>query len=147
MTSIIVSALKTIIEGNFLVSVMVLVVVSIFCISPTHSYFDMNEELFGAMANNLRLTMLYLGVTEVLICAYCFASKRTQFFIPVGFFLILMMGSMQFYDVINDVNIDENFQVSSHIPGSRTLHLAPWQKSRNIKISPAIIFKTPETRQ
>jgi len=110
MTSIIVSALKTIIEGNFLVSVMVLVVVSIFCISPTHSYFDMNEELFGAMANNLRLIMLYLGVTEVLICAYCFASKRTQLFIPVGFFLVLMIGSMKFYGVINDVTIDENFQ-------------------------------------
>ena len=29
--------------------------------------------------------------------------------IPVGFFLILMIGSMEFYGEINSIEIDENF--------------------------------------
>ncbi|MDO9162555.1 MAG: hypothetical protein Q8N35_04245 [Methylococcaceae bacterium] len=109
MTSIILQGLKAIITANFYVSVLVLVVGSGFCISPTYSYFEFNEELFGEMSNNLRLIMLYLGITELIVCAYCFLTQRIQFFIPVGFFLILMIGSIKFYGEVNNVEVDENF--------------------------------------
>lgn len=109
MTALIFKGLKTIIQVNFYTSIMVLLVGSTFCISPSYSFFDLNEDLFGAMVNNLRLMMLYLGITELLICAYCYLSKRIQLFIPVGFFLILMIGSIKFYGEVNDVEIDENF--------------------------------------
>jgi hypothetical protein len=61
------------------------------------------------MSNNLRLIMLYLGITELIVCAYCFLTQRIQFFIPVGFFLILMIGSIKFYGEVNNVEVDENF--------------------------------------
>jgi hypothetical protein len=109
MTALIVKSLKAIIEANFYISIMVLVVGSGFCISPSYSFFDLNEDLFGAMANNLRLIMLYLAITEVLICTFCLLTKTIQLFIPVGFFLILMIGSIKFYGEINDVEIDEKF--------------------------------------
>lgn len=101
--------MKAIVEINFYISVMTLVVGSVFCIFPPYSFFDLNEELFGAMVNNLRIMMLYLGITELIICAYCFLSKNIKLFIPVGFFLILMIGSIKFYGEVNDVEIDENF--------------------------------------
>lgn len=109
MTTIILQGLKAIITVNFYVSVLILVIGSGFCISPTYSYFEFNEELFGEMSNNLRLIMLYLGITELIVCAYCFLTQRIQFFIPVGFFLILMIGSIKFYGEVNNVEVDEDF--------------------------------------
>jgi len=109
MTTIILQGLKAIITANFYASVLILVIGSGFCISPAYSYFEFNEELFGEMSNNLRLIMLYLGITELIVCAYCFLTQRIQFFIPVGFFLILMIGSIKFYGEVNNVEVDENF--------------------------------------
>lgn len=109
MATLIFQGLKVLIQGNFFISVILLVTASLLCITPAYSLFELNEELFGAMVNNLRIMMMYLGITELIICAYCFLLNKIQFFIPVGFFLILMIGSIKFYGEVNDVEIDENF--------------------------------------
>jgi len=57
----------------------------------------------------LRMIMVYLAMTESVILGYCFFRKNFQVMIPVGFFLILMIGSMEFYGEINSIEIDENF--------------------------------------
>jgi len=78
-------------------------------VSGSYSFFEFNEELYGALDNNLRLIMVYLAITETVILGYCFFRKNFQVMIPVGFFLILMIGSMEFYGQINAIEIDENF--------------------------------------
>ena len=101
--------LKFILEVNFYISVIVLIAGGILSVSDNYSFFEFNEDLYGAMDNNLRMIMVYLAMTESVILLYCFFRKNFQVMIPVGFFLILMIGSMQFYSEINSIEIDENF--------------------------------------
>ena len=100
---------KILIEVNFYISVIVLIVGSLLSASGSYSIFEFNEELYGALDNNLRMIMVYLAMTEAVIFSYCFFKGHFQVMISVGFFLILMIGSMAFYGEINTVAIDENF--------------------------------------
>jgi hypothetical protein len=102
-------SIKFLLEVNFYISVIVLIAGGILSVSGSYSFFEFNEDLYGALDNNLRLIMVYLAITETVILGYCFFRKNFQVMIPVGFFLILMIGSMAFYGQINAIEIDENF--------------------------------------
>ena len=102
-------SIKFLLEVNFYISVIVLIAGGILSVSGSYSFFEFNEDLYGALDNNLRLIMVYLAITETVILGYCFFRKNFQVMIPVGFFLILMIGSMAFYGQINALEIDENF--------------------------------------
>ena len=102
-------SIKFLLEVNFYISVIVLIVGGFLSVSGNYSIFEFNEDLYGALDNNLRMIMVYLAMTEVVILGYCYFRKNFQVMIPVGFFLILMIGSMEFYGEINTIDIDENF--------------------------------------
>jgi hypothetical protein len=102
-------SIKFLLEVNFYISVIVLIAGGMFSGLGSYSIFEFNEELYGALDNNLRMIMVYLAMTESVILGYCFFRKNFQVMIPVGFFLILMIGSMEFYGEINSIEIDENF--------------------------------------
>jgi len=96
------------IDLNFFISVAIFITGCAFSASPSYSFFEFNEELFGALINNLRIMMLYLAATECVILTYCYFTKKYQFTVLIGFFLILMIGSLQFYGEVNTVEIDPN---------------------------------------
>jgi hypothetical protein len=102
-------SIKFLFEINFYLSVFVLIAGGILSASGSYSLFEFNEDLYGALDNNLRMIMVYLAMTEAVILGYCFFRKNFQVMIPVGFFLILMIGSMEFYGEINSIEIDDNF--------------------------------------
>ncbi len=102
---------KFITDANFYISVMVLVYGGVTAITENYSIFEFNEELFGIMHNNLRMALLYLAMTEVVICLYCFATHQPKMMGFVGYFLIMMLGSLAFYGKINSVPIDNNIPV------------------------------------
>ena len=102
-------SIKFLLEINFYIAVIVLIAGGILSVSGSYSFFEFNEDLYGALDNNLRMIMVYLAITESVILGYCFFRKNFQVMIPVGFFLILMIGSMEFYGEINSIEIDENF--------------------------------------
>ena len=104
-----IQSIKFLLEVNFYISVIVLIAGGMLSVSGNYSIFEFNEDLYGALDNNLRMIMVYLAVTEIVILIYCFLRKNFQVMIPVGFFLILMIGSMEFYGEINTIEIDENF--------------------------------------
>ena len=104
-----IKSIKLLLEVNFYISVIVLIAGGMLSVSGSYSIFEYNEDLYGALDNNLRMIMVYLAVTEIVILIYCFLRKNFQVMIPVGFFLILMIGSMEFYGEINTIEIDENF--------------------------------------
>jgi hypothetical protein len=104
-----IQSIKFLLEVNFYISVIVLIAGGLLSVSGSYSIFAFNEELYGALDNNLRMIMVYLAMTESVILGYCFFRKNFQVMIPVGFFLILMIGSMEFYGEINSIEIDENF--------------------------------------
>jgi hypothetical protein len=102
---------QLIVEINFYISVIVLISGGILSFSGTYSIFEFNEDLYGALDNNLRMIMVYLAVSECFIVGYCIFRKKFQMMIIVGCFLILMIGSMGFYGEINAVEIDPTFTV------------------------------------
>ena len=104
-----IKSIKLLLEVNFYISVIVLITGGMLSVSGSYSIFEFNEDLYGALDNNLRMIMVYLAVTEIVILIYCFLRKNFQVMIPVGFFLILIIGSMEFYGEINTIEIDENF--------------------------------------
>ncbi|MGZ8190395.1 MAG: hypothetical protein ACXWTS_04100 [Methylococcaceae bacterium] len=101
--------MKFLIELNFYLSVIVLIVGSLLSVSGNNFIFEFNEDLYGALDNNLRMMMIYLAVTEAVIVGYCLLSQNFKTMILVGFFLILMIGSLEFYGEVNTVAIDPNF--------------------------------------
>jgi hypothetical protein len=104
-----IQSIKLLLVVNFYISVIVLIAGGMLSVSGSYSIFEFNEELYGALDNNLRMIMVYLAMTESVILGYCFCRNNFQVMIPVGFFLILMIGSIEFYGEINAVAIDENF--------------------------------------
>ncbi len=105
------TALRILIELNFYCAVAILIGASFLSINDEYSLFIFNEDLYGALDNNLRMIMVYLALTECVVLFYCFVTKNFRFMMPVGFFLILMIGSMEFYGEINTVAIDEHFPI------------------------------------
>ena len=88
---------------------MILITGCLLSVSDNYSLFEFNEDLYGALDNNLRIIMIYLAMTEIMILLYSYFRHNFQVMIPVGFFLIMMIASMRFYGEINTVAIDENF--------------------------------------
>ncbi|MCX7108074.1 MAG: hypothetical protein NTV66_10980 [Methylococcales bacterium] len=102
-------SIKFLLEANFYLSVIVLLAGCSLSVSDNYSLFAFNEDLYGALDNNLRMIMVYLAITEIVILLYCYFRKNFRVMIPVGFFLILMIGSMEFYGDINSIEIDDSF--------------------------------------
>ena len=104
-------SIKLLLEANFYISVLVLLTGCLLSVSDRYSFFEFNEDLYGALDNNLRMIMIYLAMTETVILMYCYFRHNFQIMIAVGFFLILMIASMRLYGDINDIAIDENFSL------------------------------------
>jgi hypothetical protein len=103
--------LKGLVEANFYVSVAVLIAGCMLSISEDASIFEFNVDLYGPLANNLRMILVYLALTEVFLCIGCFLLKKAQFFILIGLSLVLMIGSLAVYGMINDIQVDPNLSV------------------------------------
>lgn len=99
---------QTVVDANFYLSLIVMIFGSAFSLSEQYTIFEFNVDIYGELANNLRAIMGYLAFTEILIFFLCFLTKQYQHFILVGFFLLAMIGSLQFYGQINSVEIDVN---------------------------------------
>ncbi len=111
MASKIFQSIEVVLVVNFFISVVLLTAGSMLSLSDRYTLFEFNQELYGELVGNLKITLVYVAITEMIICAYCFFSKKTQAIILVGFFLILMVGSVHFYGEINDVEMDTNLSL------------------------------------
>jgi hypothetical protein len=103
------------IEANFYVSLLMMSVGSLLSLTENYSIFEFNVDLYGELANNLRSIMAYLALTEIMVFLFCFLTKQYQHFIFVGFFLIVMIGSVQFYGEINSIDLCLLYAGLSHI--------------------------------
>lgn len=103
--------LQGIVEVNFYLSVVVLISGCVLSISESSSVFEFNVDLYGPLANNLRMILAYLALTEVFLCVGCFLLNKPQFFLLIGLSLVLMIGSLEVYSMINDIEIDPNLSI------------------------------------
>lgn len=99
------------VEANFYIAVLVLVVGSVLSVSAANPIFEFNNELYGPLGNNLRIMMVYLAFSEILFCFVCFVTRSTQYLLVYGLFLALMSGSIEIYSLINDIPVDPNLSI------------------------------------
>jgi hypothetical protein len=102
---------KLLIDANFYLSALILLYGGFTAITETQNLFDFNEDLYGAIHNNLRIALLYLAMTEVVVLIYSWVTKQPRMILFVGVFLIMMLGSLAFYSNVNVVPIDKNLEV------------------------------------
>ena len=96
---------------NFYISAIVLVGGCLLSATENHSIFEFNEDLYGAIENNIRVIMVYLAINELAILLYCFLTKNARIMFAVGLFLILLIGSLEFYAEINAIEFDQNLRL------------------------------------
>jgi FtsH-binding integral membrane protein len=99
---------KFLVDANFYLSLLLLLYGGFTGITENHAIFEFNDDLYGAMHNNLRIALLYLAMTEVVICLFCLFTKQPKMMLFVGCFLLMMLGSLSVYGKVNTVPIDSN---------------------------------------
>lgn len=107
-SSIAVRCTQFVVDINFYISLVVMIMGSAFSLTENYSIFEFNVDIYGELANNLRSIMAYLAFTEIMVFFYCFMTKQYQHFVLVGFFLLMIIGSLTFYGQINNVETDPN---------------------------------------
>lgn len=104
-------SINFLVKTNFYISAIVLVVGCLLSTTENHSIFEFNEDLYGAIGNNIRVIMVYLAINELAILLYCFLTKNARIMFAVGLFLILLIGSLEFYAEINAIEFDQNLRL------------------------------------
>ncbi|TRW97089.1 hypothetical protein [Candidatus Methylobacter oryzae] len=94
---------------NFNVAVILLLVVSLISAAGSSLIFDNNSELYGPLAGNLRLMLVYLTLSQFSAYCYCSYSENYRLLVPAGLFWLLLMGSIEFYGMVNQIPIDEDY--------------------------------------
>jgi hypothetical protein len=94
---------------NFIASLIFLLIVTTSSMIGSTFFFEDSSDLYGPMASNLRIMMVYLCVTELAVIGFCRYSRHYQAVTLLGIFLLLLTISMEFYSVINEVTVDENY--------------------------------------
>lgn len=100
---------KNAVEANYYVSLIVALVCAVTSFIGTDSLFDINSEMYGPLANNLRFVLVYVVLSELGLFFYCFIKNSFKELTILGFFLILLIGAMEFYGRVNQIPIDDKF--------------------------------------
>ena len=102
---------KFCIDANFYLSVLILLYGCFTAISENHSVFEFNEELYGSLHGNLRMTLIYLAVTEIAVVLFSFFLRRPKFIFFAGGYLITMLVALPLYGMFNSVPVDNNLML------------------------------------
>lgn len=102
--------LQLLLAVNFIASLIFLLLISAFTLLGSHLIFEDQTELYGPMASNLRLMLVYLCLTELSVFSFCRFSHAYQGLLLLGIFLVLLAVSIEFYGDINEVPVDEYYR-------------------------------------
>lgn len=94
---------------NFNAAVIFLLVVSISSAIGSTFFFENNSDLYGPLASNLRLMLIYLTLSQFFVYFFCSYCKSCRLLLPVGLFWLMLIGSIEFYGMVNQISIDENY--------------------------------------
>ncbi|MGZ5601896.1 MAG: hypothetical protein ACXWFX_15005, partial [Methylobacter sp.] len=94
---------------NFNIAVIFLLAVSLVSVGGSSLFFDNSSDLYGPLASNLRLMLIYLTLSQ--FSAYCFCSyiENYRLLMAVGLFWLMLMASIKFYGMVNQIPIDEGY--------------------------------------
>lgn len=103
--------IRLIIEANFYISLIIFIVGCASSLIDDYTLFEFNTDIYGELANNLRIMMAYLALSEILVFGFCAFTGQYHYFLLVGFFLISVVPGLVFYGVVNNVEIDPDLSV------------------------------------
>ena len=103
--------IEFLIKANFAVAVILVVVVAVLTMTDDAVLFEDNADLdlYGPLANNLRLILVYMAIAEVNIASYCWAKQKQSMLLGVGLFYLVMIGGFEFYGFANQMDVEEKY--------------------------------------
>jgi hypothetical protein len=102
--------LQLLLQVNFNASVIILIIASLISLTGSTLFFENNSDLYGPLANNLRLVMFYLCIMQIAVYGFYQMSCNFAALVGLGIFMLFLMGALEFYSVINQIEIDQNYQ-------------------------------------
>ncbi len=94
---------------NFNGAVVFLLIVSVVSATGSSLFFDNNNDIYGALARNLRLMLVYLTLSQFAVYCFCSYSENFRLLVPVGLFWLMLIGGIEFYGTVNQIPIDEGY--------------------------------------
>lgn len=109
LTDKILPSLKKLSAINFNAAVIFLLVVSLISASGSAFFFDNNSDLYGPLASNLRLMLIYLTLSQFAVYFFAACCQNCFLLLLLGLFWLMLIGSIEFYGMVNQISIDENY--------------------------------------
>lgn len=104
------NVVKTLLQVNFNASVIFVLLASLLTLTGSEFFFENNSDLYGPLANNLRLVLVYLFLVQLAVYGFYQMSSNYGAVVFLGAFLLILIGALEFYCTINQIEVDENYQ-------------------------------------
>ncbi|WFP50998.1 hypothetical protein PL263_02965 [Methylomonas sp. EFPC3] len=102
--------LQLVLQVNFNAAVITLLIGGIAAILGNPLFFTDNSDLYGPLANNMRLMMFYLCLMQVAVYSFYKLDNRPEALAALGIFFLLLIASLEFYCSINQIEVDDNYR-------------------------------------
>lgn len=102
--------LQLLLQINFNASVIFVLIVSALTMTGSELFFDNNSDLYGPLANNLRMIMLYLCMVQLAVYGFYQVNNNCAAVFTLGAFLVVLIISIEYYSVVNQIEIDQSYQ-------------------------------------
>lgn len=103
-------AVNFLLRINLKASIIYLLIVSAISVTGSQLFFDDYSDLYGPMAGNLKLMLIYLCFTVLAVYGLSNFGEHLALLLALGMFLLLMAAGVEFYSEINQVPVDERYR-------------------------------------
>lgn len=110
LSSVSLNLLQVVLQVNFNASVLFVLIVSALSMAGSELFFESGSDLYGPLANNLRLVLLYLCLVQLAVYGFYQISSNYAAVVILGAFLLLLIMSLEFYCAVNQIEIDPKYQ-------------------------------------
>lgn len=104
------NVLQIVLQVNFNASVMLILLASVLSLTGSEFFFENTSDLYGPLANNLRLVLIYLCLVQIAVYGFYQMSSNYAAIVALGAFLLILILSLEYYSSVNQIEIDENYQ-------------------------------------
>lgn len=96
-------------ELNYFTAVISMILTLVFMLAGKISLIELDGALYGAIGNNLTVVILYLIMITLVLPGYCFVKKQYLGITLLGFFYLLLIGSMEIYSYVNAIPLNREY--------------------------------------
>lgn len=102
--------LQIVLQVNFNASVILILLVSVLSLTGSELFFENSSDLYGPLANNLRLVLIYLCLVQIAVYGFYQMSSNHAAIVALGAFFLILILSLEYYSSVNQVEIDGNYR-------------------------------------